>query len=160
MQTWVDIPCFDGVYTFKLGPAQIAEIQNKAGVGIGKVFARTMAGRYAFGDGDFTPDHADFRVEELVEIIRQGLIGGKHGFVDGQDVLVTTGRAAELVTNYLLDGADRMALVAIWALAAKILDTLMHGFVPPPEKKAEPAQEPAAGTTRPSTSRKRSATRQ
>lgn len=157
MQTWVDLPCFDGVYTFKLGPAQINEIQNKCNAGIGKVYSRTMAGRFAFGDSDFQPDLADFRFEDLVEIIRQGLIGGKHALVDEKDVLITSARANDIIANYVMDGADRMVLVQTWALAANILDKLMHGFVPP--KKAEPDEAPAAPTRR-STTPKRSPTRQ
>lgn len=156
MQSWVDLPCFDGVYSFKLGPAQINEIQNKCGAGIGKVYARTMAGRFALGESDFQPDLAEFRFEDLVEIIRQGLIGGKHALVDGVDVLITSARANELISNYVLDGDDRMVLVQTWALAANILDKLMHGYTPP--KKEEPAPAPAA--TKPSTTRKRSRTPQ
>lgn len=131
MQTEIDLDCFDGTYTFRLGPKQIREIQNKCDAGIGKIYSRTIAGRYGFGDGDFHPDKMEFVFDDLIEIVRQGLIGGKHGVVDGEDILVTAPRTKELIENYLLDGPDRMVMVQIWAFAAKVLDTLMFGFVPP-----------------------------
>lgn len=159
MQSWVDLPCFDGVYTFKLGPAQISEIQAKRGTGIGKVYARTIAGRHGFGDGDFLPDLAEFDFSDLVEIIRQGLIGGKHAVVDDTEVLITSTRANELISNYVLDGQERMVLVQTWALAANILDKLMHGYVPPVAPKKKRVRAPRKAKA-PSTTPKRSPTRQ
>ena len=141
MQTWLDLPCFDGVYTFKLGLAQISELEKKCDAGIGAIYARTLQGRYGLGDGEILPTEGQYRFSELVEVIRQGLIGGKHALVDGADVLISSARANELIANYLLDGPDRMVVRQTWAIAAAVLTALIEGYAPP--KKAEPADEPA-----------------
>lgn len=134
MQTWVDLPCFDGTYTFKLGLAQISELEKKCDAGIGAIYARTLRGRYGLGDGDVMPDQADFRFTELVEVVRQGLIGGAKALVDGVDVTVTGARANQLVANYLLDGPERMVMRQTWALAASVLSALIEGYDPPKKK--------------------------
>ena len=141
MQTWVDIPCFDGVYTFKLGLAQISELEKKCDAGVGAIYARTLRGRYGLADGDVMPEQGEYRFSELIEVIRQGLIGGKSARIDGVDVLVTSSRANELVANYLLDGPERLVMRQTWALAATILSALIEGYEPP--KKAEPGDAPA-----------------
>ena len=141
MQTWVDIPCFDGVYTFKLGLAQISELEKKCDAGVGAIYARTLRGRYGLADGDVMPEQGEYRFSELIEVIRQGLIGGKSARVDGVDVLITSSRANELVTNYLLDGPERLVMRQTWALAATILSALIEGYEPP--KKAGPGDAPA-----------------
>jgi hypothetical protein len=145
VQTWIDLPFADGVYTFKLGLAQISEIEKKCDAGIGAIYARTLAGRYGLGEGEVLPTEGAYRFGELVEIIRQGLIGGKHGLVDGVSVLVTSQRANELLANYVLDGGDRMVLRQTWALAAATLSALIEGYQPP--KKDEPGESPATQTS-------------
>lgn len=155
MQTWIDLKFADGEYTFKLGLAQIAEIERKCDAGIGAIYARTLQGRYGLGDADIMPTEGAYRFSDLVEVIRQGLIGGKHGTVDGTDVLVTSTRANELIANYVLDGPDRMAMRQTWALAAAILAALIEGYSPP--KKGEPGESPAT-PKKSSTSQRRSPT--
>lgn len=142
MQTWVDIACFDGVYTFKLGLAQISELEKKCDAGIGAIYARTLRGRYGLGDGDVLPDQSDYRFSELVEIIRQGLIGGKHALIDGVDRVISSARANELIANYVLDGPERLVMRQTWAIAASVMSALIEGYEPP--KKAEPGEGPAA----------------
>ena len=44
--TSLDLPFADGIYRFRLGLAQIAELQAKCGVGIGGLYARLLRGRY------------------------------------------------------------------------------------------------------------------
>ena len=155
MQSWLDLPCFDGVYTFKLGLAQISEIEKKCDAGLGAIYARTLRGRYGMAEGDILPVEGQYRFAELVEVIRQGLIGGKHALVDGVDVLITSARASELIQNYVLDGSERMVVRQTWAIAAAILSALIEGYDPP--KKKEPEPEPVA-PTKGSTTRRRSRT--
>ena len=52
----------DAVYTFALTDAMVEELQHKTGVGIGALYQRVVA--------------SQFRVADIVEIIRCGLIGG------------------------------------------------------------------------------------
>lgn len=142
-QTWVDLKFADGEYTFRLGIAQIAEIERKCDAGIGAIYARTLAGRYGLGADEILPTDGAYRFGELIEVIRQALIGGGGGVVDGQGVQVNGIRAGELVDRYLLQPKfDRMPLKEIWALAAAILASLIEGYTPP--KKDEAAERPPA----------------
>lgn len=52
----------DAVYTFALTDTMIEELQHKTGIGIGALYQRVVA--------------SQFRVADIVEIIRCGLIGG------------------------------------------------------------------------------------
>lgn len=141
MQTEVDLPCFGGIYTFRLGLAQIRELESKCDAGIGAIYARTLRGRYGLEENEIYPIQGDYRFSELAEVIKQGLIGGKHAYIDGADELVSSARAAELIQNYVLDGQDRMVLRQTWALAAAVLSALIEGYTPP--KKAVPGESPA-----------------
>lgn len=138
MQTWVDLKFADGAYTFKLGLAQIVEIEQKCGAGIGAIYARTLKGRYGFDEGEIYPELAEYRFPELVEVIRQGLIGGASGEVDGRAVVVSSVRAGDLIDRYVLSvGDQRMRMTQVWMLAYAILSALIEGYAPP--KKDEPA---------------------
>lgn len=138
MQTWVDLKFADGEYTFKLGMGQIAEIEQKCGSGIGAIYARTIKGRYGYQDGEIYPDLAEYKFAELVEVVRQGLIGGGSGEVDGKPVTVSPVRANDLIERYVLTASDqRMAMTQVWSLAFAILAALIEGYTPP--KKDEPA---------------------
>ncbi len=146
----------NGEYKFALGLEQIKEIERACGAGIGAIYARTSKGRYGLAEGEIYPELAEYRFTELVEIIRQGLIGGGEGTIDGMDVKVSAVRASELVQAYLLGLSDtRIVMTQIWMTAYAILHALIHGYAPP--KKAEPAAEPATHT-KGSTSRRRSRT--
>lgn len=145
MQTWVDLKFADGDYTFKLGMAQIAEIEQKCGAGIGAIYARTLKGRYGYDEGQIYPDLAEYRFSELVEVIRQGLIGGASGEVDGAPVTVSSVRANDLIDRYVLSPTDqRMAMTQVWMIAYAILAALIEGYTPP--KKDEPGTGPATET--------------
>jgi hypothetical protein len=138
VQTWVDLKFADGEYVFKLGVGQIAEIEQKCGSGIGAIYARTIKGRYGYKDGEVYPDLAEYRFPELVEVIRQGLIGGNSGLVDGQSVTVSPVRASDLIERYVTSATDlRMAMTQVWSLAYAVLSALIEGYTPP--KKGEPA---------------------
>jgi hypothetical protein len=149
--TSVDLPFADGVYSFRLGLAQIAELQAKCGVGIGGLYARLLRGRYLVGDAGLgLASEAEFHLADLIEPIRQGLIGGRRGEVDGQPVEVGTIAAARLVENYLCgrDGTLHVPLREAWNLAVAILAALVEGQ---PPKKAPPAVTPADQTAPAST---------
>lgn len=142
MQTWAEFPFANGRYRFALGLEQIKEIERAANSGLGAIYARTSKGRYGYEDGEIFPELAEYRFPELVEVIRQGLIGGGEGVVDGMDVKVSATRANELVQAYLLGVSDtRMAMTEIWKLAYVILSALVNGYAPP--KKDEPGESPA-----------------
>lgn len=136
-QTSIRLKFADGEYDFRLGLAQINEIQNRCGTGIGAVFARVLKGRFfqvtpegqvAIGD----PSQAEYRIEDLLATIRQGLIGGGKGVVDGAEVVVDAARANQLVENYVASGAQ--PLKDAWALAAAILSVAIEGYDPPGEQ--------------------------
>lgn len=146
MQTWVDLRFGDGAYKFALGLGQIAEIERKCDAGIGAIYARTLRGRFGTGAEEIVPTEAEYRFAELVEIIRQGLIGGGEGEVDEQPVKVSSVRANDLVDAYVLGIGDRRtALRETWAVAASVLMALIEGYTPP--KKTEPGDGPANPTT-------------
>jgi hypothetical protein len=147
-QTSISLPFADGNYSFRLGLAQINEIQNRTGDGIGAVFARLLKGRYfqrtpngevAVGD----PSQGEYRIEDILAVIRQGLLGGGKGVVDGQEVRVDAQRAEELVKNYVL--AEGCPLRDSWALAAAILSVTIEGYEPPEPVPASKKKEGAAG---------------
>lgn len=124
MQTSIDLQFADGAYTFALGLAQVRELQAKTGAGIGVVYARVLQGRGGEDLADAHPGLAAFYADDLRETVRQGLIGGAKGRVDGADVLVSSLRATELVERYL----DPMPLLEQWKLAAAILYAKVEGY--------------------------------
>lgn len=124
MKTAIDLQFADGQYLFKLGLAQIRELQDKTGTGIGALYARVLQGRMGDTLEDAHPAYAMYHVDDVRETVRQGLIGGAGGLVDGADVKVTALRATELVERYL----DPMPLKSQWDLAAAILFALVEGY--------------------------------
>jgi hypothetical protein len=139
MSTAIDLAFADGIYTFDLGLAQINEIQSKCGAGIGAVYARVLKGRYFIAELAIgNPAEAEYRIEDLIAVIKQGLIGGGRGVVDGQDVVVTAFRANELVENYVL--AAGKPLKEAWTIAAAVLTARIEGY-DPPKKDAAKADE-------------------
>lgn len=124
MRTAIDLQFADGQYLFKLGLAQIRELQDKTNTGIGALYGRILQGRMGDTLEEGHPAFAMYHVDDVRETVRQGLIGGGGGRVDGADVLVTSLRATELVERYL----DPMPLSAQWNLAAAILFALVEGY--------------------------------
>lgn len=136
-QTWIELPFADGKYLFKLGLGQIAELEAKCEAGIGRIYARTRAGRYGFQAGEVLPEQGEYRWPELVEVVRQGLIGGATGMVDGVEVKVHAPRANDLVERYLIQATDqRIAMTHVWALAYAVLHALIEGYTPSGEAGA------------------------
>lgn len=136
MQTSTTLPFADGHYRFHLGLTQINELQNKCGLGIGTIYARTIKGRYLLaGEGFGHPEEGEYRLEFLLDTIRQGLIGGGSGTVDDRDVKVDAYRANQLVQSYCYPNRP---LKDDWTLAAAILMASIEGFDPPASKKKAP----------------------
>src|SRR3990172_5853960 len=135
----IDLLFADGAYSMRLGLAQINEIEKKCGF-LGAVYARLLQGIVPLENGTLAGLNTDaaWGINDIVEPIRQGLIGGGRGVVDGADVKVTPHRANQLIENYVL----AKPLGQSWTLAVSILTQAVVGFDPP--KKHEPGQDPAA----------------
>jgi hypothetical protein len=132
----------DGSYPFALGLSQINEIEAKCGCGLGEVFARILSGRYLIDDTNTVgaPAEARWKIADLMETIRQGLIGGMalaKARVDGIDVELTHHRINQLIQNYVV-GSDRQPLAKSWTLAASILQSEIEGY---DTKKKEPSTQ-------------------
>lgn len=123
-QTHIDLAFADGEYRFALGLEQINELQNTCGDGIGAIYARVLQGRVASDVTVGHPGYGAYKLVDLVETVRQGLIGGGQGLVDGQPVKVEAMRANQLVANYL----HAMPLSKQWDLAAAILYAKVEGY--------------------------------
>lgn len=136
MQNTIDLDFADGLYTFALPLARIDELQRKTGIGIGALFARVLKGCIRVGDDVVMAPHvAEFHAMDLIETIRQGLIGGNHGVVDGQEITVSPALANRLIESYV---ATR-PLSDSWSLAASVLGAVIVGYEPPEnKKKAQP----------------------
>lgn len=146
METALTIGFADGEYRFHLGLRQINEIQTRCDAGIGAVFARVSKGRFfrktAIGEVAIgNPELAEYRIEDLTSIIRQGLIGGGKGTVEGVEIKVDDRRADQLIQNYVL--AEGYPLEDSWTLAHAILAAKIVGYdsgetvVSDDKKKAE-----------------------
>jgi hypothetical protein len=123
----------DGTYSCRLGLAQIADLETKCNAGIGEIFQRVMVGRAIVG-GDENgynlktvgiPHQGTFRLSDVRETIRLGLLGGGEGLVDGQDVTVNDLRANQLVERYCYPNRP---LMDDWHLAAAILGACIVGY--------------------------------
>lgn len=141
VQTHIDLAFADGTYRFALGLAEIHELQTKCKVGIGGLYARVLQGRVRDDIEVGHPGYAAYHLEDLVETVRHGLIGGGTATVNGQEVKVGAMRANELVERYL----HPMPLMEQWNLAAAILHAKVDGFEDPAEKKSPLAEGEATG---------------
>jgi hypothetical protein len=146
VQTHIDLAFADGTYRFALGLAQINELQIKCNAGIGAIFARVLQGRVTEDVSTGHPAYAAYYLTDLTETVRQGLIGGGSGIVDGQEVKVSSLRANALIDNYLL----ALPLMEQWDLAAAILHAKIIGYTgdadDAPEKKSPMTED---GSTTP-----------
>jgi hypothetical protein len=149
MQTEINLPFADGVYRFKLPLPMIHELQRKTNTGIGALFARVLKGRYMVGEESFgMPTEGEYRVEDVMETMRCGLIGGGQGLVGGETVQVGPPLALELMNNYAYPAAP---LKEAWGLAASILMACIEGYEEPEQKKSPQETEQATdGLTTPS----------
>ncbi|WP_164521229.1 gene transfer agent family protein [Sphingomonas sp. ABOLF] len=142
----------DGEYLFDLKLPQLAELQEKRGAGVFKIYSRVMQGRFLMdGQPIALAAEGEAFAEDLFETIRLGLIGGAKGIVNGQPVAVNALTAKLLVERY----SHPAPLRESWATAAAILGARIEGYDPP--KKKAPAAKPAT-KPRKSTSAKSSRT--
>lgn len=116
MQTEIALPFADGEYLFRLPIKRICEIEAKAGP-IDLVKNRIMQGGWS--------------IHDVVETIRQGLIGGGKGEVDGSPVEVGALRANSLIDNYV----DGHAIAEHHLTARAIIAALYVGYTPAQEVK-------------------------
>ena len=135
----------DGEYDVRLTIHGIKEIQEKCGCGIGKVWSRLAASRLNHLDEDIgVPNIADFRIEDIIEPIRQGLLGGGRGTVDECEVKVTPTVANRLIENYVIN----RPLQEGWRMAYAIVGGLVEGWESDKKKVAEnPEAETDDSTT-------------
>jgi hypothetical protein len=130
----IDLAFADGSYTFALPLVRISELERKCGlpgppVGIGTIFGRVIKGCVYNEKGDpmLAPGAAEFFAVDLIETIRQGLIGGGKGIVNGEEVKVTPAIAERLMTAYVYG----TPLTDSWSMAASILGACVMGYDPP-----------------------------
>jgi hypothetical protein len=131
----------DGEYEFRITLQGINEIQKKCDAGIGAVWARLASARLDYigeqvgvPNNAITGETAKFRIEDIIEPIRQGLIGGRKGRVDGQDVDVSHAMANRLIENYVL----QEPLQKSWYIAYAVVGALIEGYDPPKKKVSDP----------------------
>lgn len=126
-----DIEFGDGTYTFRLRMREILAIEEKCRARIGAVHRHVLQGWYAPQDGApfANPLQGDYGVLEIIEICRQGLIGGGRGFVDGREIEVGDHLATHLVRTYL-EPDNGNPLSKAWELAVVILQTALNGYEP------------------------------
>lgn len=140
-QNSIELEFGDGQYTFALPLAQINELQRKCDAGIGALYARVIRGAVLVGDQvQLVPSTAEFYALDLIETIRQGLIGGNKGVVNGEEIKVTPLIANRLIDAYVM----QQPFVAAWNIAAMVLGACVLGYDPP--KKDEPAKARATRT--------------
>lgn len=134
MQTDLTLDWADGSYNFKLPWAACAELERKGNAGIQAIYERVMIGQAHLAD--------------VVEAIRQGLLGGAGGTVDGQTVECKPQVVAALIERYVT-GPEARPFNESWNLAKAILSAFIVGYAPAQaegsKKKANEAE--ATGST-------------
>jgi len=78
-------------------------------------------------------------IHDVVETIRQALIGGGKGKVNGAHVEVTALRANSLIDNYI----DGQAIAEHHLTAKAIIAALYVGYTPSSVKKKAPVKRPS-----------------
>lgn len=133
MQTSITLPFADGEYLFRLPIRQIIEIEGKAG------FIDAVKNRLI---------HGGFGIQDVVEVIRHGLIGGGKGLVNDVTAPVDELRANSLVETYV--GNKPLAISA--QIAKQIVAALYVGYEPegenPPKKdETQESRESSTGVS-------------
>jgi hypothetical protein len=126
----------DGSYDFRLTWAGCAEIERKSDAAIQSIYERVMLGQ----------SHS----VDVAEIIRQGLLGGSGGTVDGQAVECKPAVVEALLKRYVT-GPESRPFTESWTLASTVLHTFMVGYEPQPvagEGDAEGSKKKADETVR------------
>jgi len=125
MQTEITLAFADGEYICRLPIKRIVEIEAKAGY-IDGVRHRLLSG--------------GFGIQDVVEVIRQALIGGGKGFVSGIEIPVSDLKANSLIDNYV----DGRPLGETSIIARAIIIALYVGYAPATDEaqKKSPAVKP------------------
>lgn len=121
----------DGSYDFKLTWLGCAEVEKKGEAGIQAIYERVMLGQSHLSD--------------VVEIIRQGLLGGGSAIVDEQEVEIKPALANRLISRYVT-GDEAAPFVDSWNLAKVILHTFVVGHDSAADAPKKKAEEPAGST--------------
>lgn len=143
MANFIDLEFANGEYRFQLNLPQIDEIQRACDAGILEIYGRILAGGFQAAESEIllNPAGGRARAEDLIETIRQGLIGGGYGTVNGQRVDVKPHDAERLIKNYVLD----RPIMEWWELAFAIMGACVQGYEPPADEgKAEAASRKTA----------------
>jgi hypothetical protein len=136
----IELEWADGIYVFALPLERIDELQRKCSIGIGGLFNRLLKGCLkdpVTGKVFVNPAAGEFYAVDIIETLRQGLIGGGKGEVDGLQVNVTPILTNQLIKSYVLD----RPLSDNWPVAVSVLTACIMGYEPP--KKDGPAEERA-----------------
>jgi hypothetical protein len=128
----------NGVYLAHLKNKRIDAVESVTGASLGDINARSMSGVYRDTDGAWIvlPSEAKWSNKELVEIVRQGFIGGGKAIIDGVEKPINDFQVNDAISHYL----DERPRVELWKLAAAILHATMEGYEP---GEAEGAKPPA-----------------
>jgi len=118
----------DGQWLFHLKNKRIDAVETATGTAFGDIYARSLSGMYRDIDGDWVcmPTEAKWKNSELVEVIRQGFIGGARKIVDGEESEVKDFHVNHAIQSYL----DERPRVELWKLAAAGLHATMEGYEP------------------------------
>lgn len=116
MDTAVELAFGDGTYRFHLLMPQIMAIE--AGDRSILKMHEDMGGSLGVvGDGEpIFIGGGSARVKDIVSVIRQGLIGGGEGMVDGERVTVSPIDATRIVETYVHDRPLAETLPVAWAV--------------------------------------------
>ena len=137
MQTSLTLDWADGSYDFRLPFAAGAEIERKANVGIETIYRRVMTG--------------DAYTVDVVEIIRQGLLGGTGGMVDGRPVETKPALVNALIERYVI-GREALPFLQNVEVAQAILVVFMQGHESAQKKSAADDPELTSELTQPRSS--------
>lgn len=120
----IELEFADGFYPFKFNLKCLSELQIKCDAGIGLIYERVCSGH--------------FKIEDLVETVRLGLIGGG---LDGP-------KARRLIEVYAPGGSDQHALEWWHRHAVAILAATIHGYSPPDAPDANEDEKKTETVTR------------
>lgn len=126
MATSITVQHFDGDYSLHLCADGVALIERTAGVGVIGLYRQLTAARYR--DANKREAFAVTAPVGVVrEIVRQALLGGNGGRVEGRFVMVMPDTADALLDHYCA-GQEADPVSALCTLAIAALHALIFGF--------------------------------
>lgn len=130
----------DGVYLAHLKNKRIDAVETVTGASLGDIYARSMSGVYRDTDGEWVvlPTEAKWSNKELVEVVRQGFIGGAKAIIDGVEKSINDYQVNAAIASYL----DDRPRIELWKLASAILYATMEGYEPGEAEGAKPPINP------------------